>query len=514
MKKVKENIEIKETFSDKIVNFLDRHEKALVIFAGLLISIAFTYNYYLIPYDSLWNFGNLYKIHLGFEMYKYINIIQTPIFFWIGQFFFKVFGANYLAYNIYNTVLIFTLFIVSYLTCKELITNKLARFTIMSLIITSYTKTSFGVNGPNYNTLSLIIIFSIIINYIKHKDNDMQKVYNGMLAGLALFTYQKAGAAAVVGITLYEFIVRKDFKKSMKNLIITAFSMIIVVELFLIYETKIGTLNNFIDMTVLSISEFSNNVRCNLSSILAILLIYVPVVAFALFLKKKSKSDNKLFLLVSFSIGNLLYAFPIMNEYHIAMGLIIVFITGIYEFSIVFDDLIENVKIVKLNITLSIIILLLLIICSVGNMAIYIAKINAIDKNDPFYGAIIQAEFKENIEDVNSFIDEEKDKGNTVKILSNYAYFYKPTFDEFNNFLDMPLRGNFGSRGTSALIDYIKSEDYLILLVQNEEESFYEMEQFPENVREFVYENYKKIGILHNYDIYEIKNNENIYWQN
>jgi hypothetical protein len=51
----------------------------------------------------------------------------------------------------------------------------------------------------------------------------------------------------------------------------------------------------------------------------------------------------------------------------------------------------------------------------------------------------------------------------------------------------------------------------MILLVQNEEESEYEMYQFPKNVREFVYNNYKKIGILHNYDIYEIKNNENKY---
>jgi hypothetical protein len=87
----------------------------------------------------------------------------------------------------------------------------------MTLIIATYTRTCFGGNGPNYNSFSLIVIFLIIINYLKHKDNDMQKVYNGILAGLALFTYQKAGAAAVVGITIYEFITRKDLKKSLKN---------------------------------------------------------------------------------------------------------------------------------------------------------------------------------------------------------------------------------------------------------------------------------------------------------
>lgn len=511
MKKIKENVEMKETFSEKFLNFLDRHECSFVIVIGLLISIAFTYNNYLVPYDYLWNFGNLYKLHLGFEIYNEVNIIQTPIFFWIGELFFKVFEANFLTYNIYNSFLIFGLFIVLYITFKEFVKNKLAILSVIVLIMTLASRNLFGINGPNYNVVSLILIFLIILNYLKHKDNDMQKVYNGLLAGITLFTYQKAGAAAVVGITLYEFVSRKDLKKSMKNLIITAFSMIIVVELFLIYETKIGGLNNFIDMTLLSISEFSNNIRCDYPSIILLAFIFVPTVGFAFFLLKKKKGGNRLLLILSFSIGNLLYLYPIINEYHTAIGLMTAFIMGIYESETVFEDLLENKKIIKTDIAILFILIAILITYSIGNTITYVLELKQQDKNEPFYGAIFTEEFKENIEDVNSYIEEEKNKGNKVKILSSYAYYYKSTYEEFNNYLDMPLVGNFGSRGSSVLIDFIKNSDDMILLVQNKEESEYEMYQFPKNVREFVYNNYKKIGILHNYDIYEIKNNENKY---
>ena len=50
------------------------------------------------------------------------------------------------------------------------------------------------------------------------------------------------------------------------------------------------------------------------------------------------------------------------------------------------------------------------------------------------------------------------------------------------------------------------------MLVQDEE-SEYEIYQFPENVRKYIEEKYEKIDKLQNYDIYEIKNKWKDYWQ-
>ena len=78
----------------------------------LLITLIIAVPVFFLPLfvsDELWNFAFVYKMNLGYIAYNDFNIIITPLFHIIGVVFLKIFGANFLAFRIYNFVIILTL---------------------------------------------------------------------------------------------------------------------------------------------------------------------------------------------------------------------------------------------------------------------------------------------------------------------------------------------------------------------------------------------------------------------
>ena len=73
---------------------------AIFIFAILIGSINFYIKFEI--NDELWNFSNVYKMCNGYQIYKDLNVIITPLFFYLGELFLKVFGTNYFSFKIYN----------------------------------------------------------------------------------------------------------------------------------------------------------------------------------------------------------------------------------------------------------------------------------------------------------------------------------------------------------------------------------------------------------------------------
>lgn len=53
----------------------------------IIILSAFTFNMKLEVGDDLWNFSNIYKMTNGYTIYKDINVIITPLFFYLGEIF-------------------------------------------------------------------------------------------------------------------------------------------------------------------------------------------------------------------------------------------------------------------------------------------------------------------------------------------------------------------------------------------------------------------------------------------
>ena len=133
-------------------------------------------------------------------------------------------------------------------------------------------------------------------------------------------------------------------------------------------------------------------------------------------------------------------------------------------------------------------------------------------KDSIYFGSTItEAEIKE-IEELDLYIDNKKAEYDRVIVFSTYAMLYENTFKDNNKFFDLPNRGNFGKNGDQTLIDEITNMNNTLILVQDEN-SEYEIYQFPKNVRNYIKDNYERIDKLQNYDIYVINNKWKDYWQ-
>lgn len=497
---------------EKISDFYDEHESILVIALMTITLISMTFNYLFKPYDLIWNFGNMYKMFLGYKVYEEVAIIITPICFYIGKIFFKVLGANYFVYNLYNLLIEVSLFSCYYFVLKKIIKNVKIRDLIL-LIITLSLGSSFGINGPNYIPLSAIFVLLIVLTNMYMKNNKWRRVVNGFLAALAVLSYQKAGAMAVLTIIIYEVFNKEVSKKSTKffNLCISGSAMIACVGAYIIYLLLNHNLYNFLDMTVLGIGDFSSNYNLEWSSLLRIILIGLITIAIFVILTKYKKTSDYSILLFASTLTSIIYLYPIMNEYHSCIWIMFVVLFITYGINMIFDEF------DSLTIKQNVLLLLGILILFLFTIIIWILKIKLYqfakkDYGDIYFGSTITEEEIQKIEEVNQYIDNNKEKYDNVIIFSSYAMLYKHTFEENNKFFDLPNRGNFGREGDQRLIDSINQMDNTLMLVQDEE-SEYEIYQFPENVRKYIEEKYEKIDKLQNYDIYEIKNKWKDYWQ-
>ena len=95
---------------EKVKQHLEKHE---IIYILILIIFAISCRSFniseLTSNDELWNFSNIYNMTCGFTIYKDINVIITPLFFWIGTLLFKIFGSNYLTFRFYYLDLVLLL---------------------------------------------------------------------------------------------------------------------------------------------------------------------------------------------------------------------------------------------------------------------------------------------------------------------------------------------------------------------------------------------------------------------
>ena len=50
-------------------------------------------------------FANIYKLHNGVQLYSQNNVIDTPLFFYIGNIFLSIFGFNFFSYKLFAIVI-------------------------------------------------------------------------------------------------------------------------------------------------------------------------------------------------------------------------------------------------------------------------------------------------------------------------------------------------------------------------------------------------------------------------
>ncbi len=476
--------------------------------------------------DELWNFQNLYKIYNGYGIYTDTNIIITPLFFYIGLIFMKIFGATLFSFRIYAIFIAVLMYMSLYSLINVIIKKKVYSFTYTTIIIFLLKTTLYA---ANYNTLAMCFVLIGLTLYFKiyEKRDKISKgqetIYNSLI-GVSMFivflTKQNIGAFYILSIIIVEFIRKKDLKTFFKTLFIQLSSAFILLLIFLLYMYKTSELGSFLDYIVFGINEFKqNNIWISITYFdfrIMLLIITLISIITTLIICKLNKTDekiskeklNKLVDIMIVSLPFLFIFYPIFNIYHVKMATIISNVFVLYLTQILIFDNFKEVNLIKLTpYIINIVIIVMLGYSSIKDINLYLKYknnyIGKIEASNVFDNLLMDKENISKINDITRYIKEKREENITVIILDKEAALYMIPLKISNGKFDLPFLGNLGGKGEQGLIDELEKlhekGNIEIFIINDEKDMFW---QESKKVRNYIVENMVKKGTIRNFDIY------------
>ncbi len=449
--------------------------------------------------DELWNFSNIYKMSIGYEIYGDLNVIITPMFFYIGELIFEIIGANYFVFRIYNSIIYTMLY---YLIYKLFITLNVDKKIAKTYTALFFLSTSIMIAmGANYNVLSFNFVLIGIILYLKNINKNLKNsILQGIIVFLIFSTKQNIAVFYAISILVLR-IININKIKIKQNIIGLTISGIVCIILILLYGSYLllnNNLFNAINYTVLGISEFRNNII--IESIASIILVGILDILVVIFINsKKIKIEENIInntkILIVFAFPMLFVAYPLFNKYHCAVAIIVSIITILYLFEATFiKELFLEKKYpnyFKKIVVISIIVLFFASIINFNNRTEYFRYEN------PYFGSRMKKEQYKYLNDICEYITK-----NDSIILSTKSNFFMNTLKKNNGIYDLPFIGNFGKGGEEYLVEKISNDESNIILIDNDIE-FNKFHQNSKMGREYIKNNYRYIGEIENFLIYE-----------
>lgn len=305
----------------KISDIISKYDNIFVLIFLLILTSMFAFSIKLDANDTLWNFSNIYKMANGYEIYKDLNVIITPLYFYIGHLIFEIFGSSYLIYSIYQNIVIYVmLFFLIYKLFKKINISKINSIlyiVIISMIIV------FVLPEASYNMLAIFFVLLGIYNLINGKENKLIKnIFQGTIAFLVFFTKQNIGILYIAAMIIAQILTIKDKKILIKNIIIQGLIQLVLTIVVLISMYIKGNLYDFIDFAFLGIGEFADknihiyleegmiNIFTFILSVLAIVLTYIKKIPF------DEKQKNSIRILSTVSVFMIFIVYPLMNVAH------------------------------------------------------------------------------------------------------------------------------------------------------------------------------------------------------
>ena len=486
-----------------IINKIKEKDNLPAFILFFLISLGISLNIYLESSDEIWNFQNVYKMYNGFKIYKEINVIITPFFFWISEAIFHILGANLCIFRISHCIFMSILFLITYEMLKKLeISKTFSMLTVLMIILQQFfllIRTSF-----NYNNTALL--FFIIGTYCLINDKTRKNILiQSIITSLILLTKQNIGLYYLLGNILYLSISKNDIKNKIKEIFKYISIIFLVGMIFIIYLIIDHNLNNFLNYTLGGIFEFANeNLIFDSSAIVLMIGIMIVNIGMSIFFIKKNfllkEQKENIKILFIFSIMLSLVCYPIFNWTHIIIGTYLMIINVVYMVYLLFKDFKDGItKILKV---VNGMIILAMIIFSCLNMYTWIKAITSDDYpyswENPFFGGMLGKEEYEENEKIIKYIEKnEKD----VIVLSNRAALYMVPLKRNNGDFDLPFKGNFGINGVDGLIEKIDNmQNVQFLIYKNEDKSIY---QESDRVKEHIKNTKSYVGEIEGFDIYE-----------
>ncbi len=488
-------------------NFFQKYAKfifPLLIFAiGFLIIFINT----LEIADELWLFHHIYKISKGYTIYSDVNVIITPIFFYIGKLFFFIFGSNMIVFRIYDLIIFFILYFVSYSIMKNLGISKHISFlyTILLFLLTM----SIVNAGANYNALVMIFVLLGINLYIKRNNNFF---LHGLIMFLVFFTKQNIGiyyiiATIICDLYLYKF--SKEFFLNIvkKFVILGIFSSILLLQMFLT-----GNLFNFINFAFGGLFEFrKQNIGFSVSPYYLVIYITAFLLYFwilfcrnGIFSKIITEENFKnLTILIIFTTFISLIIYPIFNSAHFLFAIPLHFIIIMYIFSIlIIEEFYGSEKYIGVCNFMAFLVLLF-VFMRIGfyyfeqhHKTSYI-----LDSNSPFWAIPTYKEYIEKTDNLKKYVLSQNRNGIDVIIISDDASLPIIELNQNHPIYDLLFEGNLGYNGKAKIKnDILSKNNTQFLVVTNEEDIF---EQQPTEIITFIKNNLTYKGTICNYSIYE-----------
>ena len=486
-----------------LINKIKGKDNIAIFILFFLISLGISLNISLEANDEIWNFQNIYKMYNGFKIYEEINVIITPLFFWLAEGIFKIFGANLFVFRISHCFIMAILFLFTYKILKKLnVPKTLSVLTILIIALNEFfllIRTCF-----NYNNIALL--FFIIGVYYLINEKTRKNVYiQSVITFLILLTKQNMGVYYLLGNIIYLSISKNNVKEKIKENLKYISVILLGGIAFILYLIMDNNLYNFVNYALGGILEFANeNLNFDFSSIVFLIgIALINIGVSVVFLKKnlfslKEKENIKILLVFSLMLSIVCY--PIFNWTHIIIGTYLMIINIVYMIYTLFQDFKNSIQnILKI---VNGIIIMIMIIFSAYNMCMWV---NTITDNgypysweEPFFGGIIGEEEYEKNERVSNYIEE---NNKNVIVFSNRAALYMVPLNRNNGDFDLPFKGNLGIKGEQGLIEKVKEMENTQFLIYKEENA--NIYQETVLVKEYIKNTKKCVGEIEGFEIYE-----------
>lgn len=486
-----------------MIQFIKKHDNVFSLILIILSIYGVTMDVILENADELWNFQNVYKMYNGIQIYNDINVIVTPLFFWIGKLLLTILGANLLTFRIYNIIIMTIFYFAIYLLLKKLDINKKVAMIIVLLLI-PFKGYYLVLDQANYNEMAVMLCILGVLFYLNQYKH--HSIIQGVFLFLIFSTKQNIGVFYAIGLFFSEIITITNRKDKIKNIIIeiSVFLTFLILMLTYFYHTEI--LYNFVNYTVLGIREFANeNIFINISNlILSVFFVTMNLVLTRIFIKNNKvnvEQKKQLIVLNCFSIPLIFIMIPIFNDSHFLSGIYLSFLL----FSFLMYLLVTEIKIkIKSEITCSVLVILSILTCFISTMnfvnwgKFVFTRDYRFDRQEPFYGGIYDEELIENMEHVIAYIENQPKR---VIVLSSKASLYMIPTKRNNGRMDLPLKGNLGKGGEKGLIEEIKKLNNIEILIEKDENKIHYQES--KEVRKYIIENMDKKGEIEEFEIYQ-----------
>ena len=468
--------------------------------------------------DEVWNFNIARCISNGLVPYKDISMVSTPLLGFIVAIPLKIFGQEMffsrICAIIFGLICLFLLFkILKNIGIKKEISNLTVILAL--IVIVNYI-------AVDYNFFALILVLQIILIEIKAVKLEGWKLFLadvaiGVLAGFTICTKQSIGLIiSIISIFNPVFFIRhrEQIKECIKVIAKRIIGVCIPILTFVIYLCANGAFYGFFDYSVKGVKTFANalpyssllnanNVACSiLAVIVPIILVICAIVCIVAKIRKKEKST--LYILTVYSIGMFTIVFPISDNVHFAFAVIPSIILAVYGLKLVFGIITKKEE-GHFKRTLTFINVISVLIILVGTLLVEVSsnenlgKISKYDYQKHFKYIEISEGTNKSITTINDYT---KSKEKNVYILDVTSACYMIPMDRYNKNYDMLCVGNFGSRGEESIIEQIKNEDALYLILRDEK---YLNWQNPSKVRAYVLENMEFVESISIFDVYQNK---------